>query len=641
MAQVFLSYDRDDGAKARTIAHALQRAGHSVWWDLHVRGGAQFSKVIEEALKDADAVIVLWSRHSIESPWVRDEATTGRDTGRLIPATLDGTEPPLGFRQYQTIDLSHWKGRSTSAELRTLFADVDATTSATSSRAGIPPPAVPPHEPKKLAGRRLLVPGLAALAIMLVMVGWLYSKFTYADAAPTVSVVAADGSSVSQSLSHGVLVGLGSLAGVSDANFRLVDDIRGARPDLRISVGGIQQSGKLQATVALISSSEKTVLWSKQVEQPATQRASMDQAIALAAMAALTCAGDDGGGVSRSLGTSDFRTYLNACVSLDEGVDVQPLVSVFRHTVAAAPKFTGGWANLLSAEIAQFETMNNFGEPADAARSSIRRDMESARKIVRDMPEASVAEAALQPPTMFLAAQSLIDKAISSHPDNASLLTERSLQLLRVGRGYEALEDARRASQLRPYSAVLRANYIVTLASIGGNNKVWAELADAARLWPNAPAITGARTAINLRFGDFEKTWRAAGFPIDGGIVGYFKILHDPSDANIDGWIKLARTHKMLQPHRYFILQALGPLNRVDELYGFFEEWPMEQDLQGMTDVLFRPWTANIRRDPRFMRLAQRLGLLNYWEKSGKWPDFCAEPDMPYDCKREAAKLAA
>src|SRR6185503_12452342 len=80
MASVFLSYDRDDGDRARQFARALEKAGHQVWWDLHVRGGAQFSKVIEEALKAADVVVVLWSKESIESPWVRDEAGAGRDS---------------------------------------------------------------------------------------------------------------------------------------------------------------------------------------------------------------------------------------------------------------------------------------------------------------------------------------------------------------------------------------------------------------------------------------------------------------------------------------------------------------------------------------------------------------------------------
>ena len=126
MARVFLSYDRDDTERARPVALALERAGHFVWWDLHIRGGEQFSKVIDEALQAADAVVVLWSRYSIESPWVRDEAAAGRDSGRLIPVSLDDAKPPLGFRQYQTIDLSRWKGRGKPAALQSLFADVEA-----------------------------------------------------------------------------------------------------------------------------------------------------------------------------------------------------------------------------------------------------------------------------------------------------------------------------------------------------------------------------------------------------------------------------------------------------------------------------------------------------------------------------------
>lgn len=121
---------------------------------------------------------------------------------------------------------------------------------------------------------------------------------------------------------------------------------------------------------------------------------------------------------------------------------------------------------------------------------------------------------------------------------------------------------------------------------------------------------------------------------MDRGIAGYFKILRDPSDANFDAWVNVAKTHPMLHGHRIFILQALGPLIRVDQLCEFLDQWPIDKDLDGIIYLLFRPWMANARRDTRFIRLTQRVGLLDYWEKSGKWPDFCTEPDMPYDCKK-------
>jgi hypothetical protein len=63
------------------------------------------------------------------------------------------------------------------------------------------------------------------------------------------------------------------------------------------------------------------------------------------------------------------------------------------------------------------------------------------------------------------------------------------------------------------------------------------------------------------------------------------------------------------------------------------------QDMQ--PGSLFSPETAAMRHDPRFMQLMSRIGLARYWRSTGKWPDFCAEPNLPYDCKVEAARLAA
>jgi TolB-like protein/Flp pilus assembly protein TadD len=108
---LFLSYARADEPFARRLAAALEHAGYTVWWDALIEGGAAFGRSIADALENADAVLVLWSKTSVESDWVKDEAAQGRERHRLIPLSLDGTLPPLGFRQYQVIDLTHWHGR--------------------------------------------------------------------------------------------------------------------------------------------------------------------------------------------------------------------------------------------------------------------------------------------------------------------------------------------------------------------------------------------------------------------------------------------------------------------------------------------------------------------------------------------------
>jgi adenylate cyclase len=110
MGAIFLSYSRDDRACAEALARVLERAGHEVWWDRRIESGEEFAAEIEAALDRADLVLVAWSAHSGKSPWVRDEAATGRDEGRLLPVSIDGSRPPMGFRQYQTLDLTGWKG---------------------------------------------------------------------------------------------------------------------------------------------------------------------------------------------------------------------------------------------------------------------------------------------------------------------------------------------------------------------------------------------------------------------------------------------------------------------------------------------------------------------------------------------------
>ena len=111
MPRIFLSYARDDVAAAEQLADCITQAGHDVWWDHQLHGGSRFAKEIDRALKEAEAVIVLWSEASLDSAWVQDEASEGRDSGRLVPVAIGSAKPPLGFRQFQTIDLGSWTGQ--------------------------------------------------------------------------------------------------------------------------------------------------------------------------------------------------------------------------------------------------------------------------------------------------------------------------------------------------------------------------------------------------------------------------------------------------------------------------------------------------------------------------------------------------
>ena len=115
---VFLSYARADQKRALNVIAAFEQAGLRVWWDGLLEGGDTFLPTTEAALESADAVVVLWSRTSVDSHWVRDEATSGRERGCLVPLSLDGTHAPLGFRQFQAINIEKWRGKADAPEIQ-------------------------------------------------------------------------------------------------------------------------------------------------------------------------------------------------------------------------------------------------------------------------------------------------------------------------------------------------------------------------------------------------------------------------------------------------------------------------------------------------------------------------------------------
>ena len=131
MADIFLSYASDDRARIVPLVAALEDAGLSVWWDKLLVTGPEFTEAIEKELTGARCVVVVWSKKSIESGWVRDEAQEGLDRNCLVPCCIDDVRPPLGFRSLQTSQLIDWPERLD--QLPRLLEGVSTCLSATDS----------------------------------------------------------------------------------------------------------------------------------------------------------------------------------------------------------------------------------------------------------------------------------------------------------------------------------------------------------------------------------------------------------------------------------------------------------------------------------------------------------------------------
>lgn len=140
MADVFISYAREDRSKAEHVARGLSQMGLQAFWDSEIPPGQTWADYIEGKLSACKAVIVLWSEHSTKSQWVREEARMGRERAKLIPVMLDGSQPPFGFGEVQAANLASWNGDYSNAEWTRFAQAVKGAVGVASA-----PPPMPPQ----------------------------------------------------------------------------------------------------------------------------------------------------------------------------------------------------------------------------------------------------------------------------------------------------------------------------------------------------------------------------------------------------------------------------------------------------------------------------------------------------------------
>jgi len=176
MSEIFVSYARSDRERVAKLVHALEAEGLQVWWDRDITYGQSFHKVIEQALTAATCVIVVWTRESVGSEWVLNEASDARKRDRLVPVLLDPVTPPLEFRHLQAADLSSWQGDPADPHFVRLHRAVTAMLGRSDAPRAVTQTVVPtPHwwqtRPGQALGVGGLLIGLSVLLITLKQVG--------------------------------------------------------------------------------------------------------------------------------------------------------------------------------------------------------------------------------------------------------------------------------------------------------------------------------------------------------------------------------------------------------------------------------------------------------------------------------------
>jgi hypothetical protein len=126
MSDIFISYAHENRPRAQALAQTLEGQRWSIFWDRTIPIGKTWRDTIGKELSNARCVVVLWSKTSIESSWVQEEADEAQRRGVLFPVLIEDIQPPIGFRSIQTANLADWDGTEPTEAFRRLILDIAA-----------------------------------------------------------------------------------------------------------------------------------------------------------------------------------------------------------------------------------------------------------------------------------------------------------------------------------------------------------------------------------------------------------------------------------------------------------------------------------------------------------------------------------
>jgi len=156
---IFISYARTDRPVARAFAECLVEEGFNVWWDASLHSGETFDEVIEQRLRDAKAVVVLWSPRSVASRWVRAEATLADRRNKLVPAIIEPCDRPIVFELTHTAELADWHGDRSDVRWRQFVEDLSRLVDSVSAQEAAPAAQPAPAPAPQVERRQPIRPG--------------------------------------------------------------------------------------------------------------------------------------------------------------------------------------------------------------------------------------------------------------------------------------------------------------------------------------------------------------------------------------------------------------------------------------------------------------------------------------------------
>lgn len=628
--RVFLSYSRQDRARAVKIIRGLEAHGIAVWWDGMLEVGQAFAHSTETALETADAVVVLWSEAAVQSHWVRDEATRGRDRGCLVPVSLDGAQPPLGFRQIQYIKFSAWHGRSNAHEMVELVQALRATTAVPNRQLTFAASGLVPK--RGLSRRSAIVLGAGGILATSGLAAWKGGLLGAAGPRNSVAILPfrnlsgdpaqsyfSDGLSeelrTTLSLNRGLEVAAQTSTAALRDQGKSLRDIAAALNVAFVLDGSVRRAADtVRIAARLIDGSSGFEKWAESFDRKADDVLAVQSEIAIYVADALAARTTAVAGIGRTKDGAAWDQYLRGRalfkLAASEATD-RGALAAFDAALARDPKF----ALAHSARAGALWVVASTYASGAQARTLQQQAVEAANTAVRLAPDMAEGQFALG----FVLSNTVLDQRAARLPfeksvelgfGNADILTGFCDYASANGRFDDARKAIVRAQRLDPLNpSVLRTAAMLEFSS---RNYAAAETALGAALIVNPKGglihrYLGDLRLLQHKYSEALEQYRVEPFAImrlTGLAIAEMK-LSGPSA----GEARLAELVRQFGTNSYFQqIEIFAQWGRLDDALKALAG-AIEQRDPGLSQLRNDPLLDPIRKTPQFAAAMSRFGF--------------------------------
>lgn len=410
--------------------------------------------------------------------------------------------------------------------------------------------------------------------------------------------------------------------------------------------GSVQREGdQLRVGMQLSDARANQALWSQEYRRPAAEAGPLQEQVAAHAADVLRCALVSRRPNAGPIDPDTLAIFLRACDQVQRFDGAQhDMIASAEEVTRRAPRFSRGWSMLAMANA--YASRSAPPERRAGLRKAAAEAADRALALDASNEEALLARSVAMP---LLGAWNerarLIDQAAALDPRSSQALLLRSELLSETGRMADALEQHEQALAIDPLAPNLWAGRLPLLGALGRVSELDAVHERLHRIWPNSPSALFNRFNNNVYRGRVTQALQM----MDGGQVPENPLMRRYLEAAVRSdeagrraaavaITDAARAGAYALPQAVALAATTGDVDTAFELANRIssdagEVWVDQPSTGASRFFLFLISTENMRRDRRFLQLADRLGLLAHWRETGQWPDFCADPALPVPCR--------